>query len=119
MGIYLDRDLRRTQFVLAVARDLHFGKAAARLNIAQSYLSREVKEFEDEQGYLFFERNGHYVAAVTDPGQMFIRTMGPALDDLLAVFERASERGRMNWIVQHWLLATCSRSDIRTGAFDP
>ena len=95
MSIYLDRDLRRTQFVLAVARDLHFGKAAARLNIAQSYLSREVKEFEDEQGYLFFERNGRYVAALTDPGQAFIRNMGPALEDLLAVFERASEMGRM------------------------
>ncbi len=95
MGIYLDRDLRRTQFVLAVARELHFGKAAARLNIAQSYLSREVKEFEDEQGYLFFERNGHYVAAVTDSGQAFIRTMGPVLDDLVAGFERASEMGRM------------------------
>src|SRR4051794_1950139 len=95
MSIYLDRDLRRTQFVLAVARDLHFGKAAARLNIAQSYLSREVKEFEDEQGYLFFERNGRYVAALTDPGRAFIRNMGPALEDLLAVFERASEMGRM------------------------
>lgn len=95
MGIYLDRDLRRTQFVLAVARELHFGKAAARLNIAQSYLSREVKEFEDEQGYLFFERNGHYVAAVTDSGQAFIRTMAPVLDDLRAGFERASEMGRM------------------------
>src|SRR6266700_550820 len=95
MGIYLDRDLRRTQFVLAVARELHFGRAAARLNIAQSYLSREVKEFEDEQGYLFFERNGHYVAAVTDSGQAFIRTMAPVLDDLRAGFERASEMGRM------------------------
>ena len=79
MGLYLDRDLRRTQFVLAVARDLHFGKAAARLNIAQSYLSRAVKEFENERGYLFFERNGESsiqgFAVVVSPGRK--RTLPP------------------------------------------
>jgi DNA-binding transcriptional LysR family regulator len=95
MGIYLDRDLRRIHFVLAVARDLHFTKAAARLSIAQSYLSREVMEFEDEQGYLFFERNGKRVASITDPGQAFIRAIQPVLNDLRAGFERASEMGRL------------------------
>ncbi len=86
-----DRDLRRIQFGLAVARDLHFGNAAARLNVAQSYLSREVKEFEEEQGYLFFQRNGKRVAAMSDSGEAFIRTIQPVLDDLRAGFERASE----------------------------
>lgn len=95
MNLYFDRDLRRIHFVLAVARDLHFGNAAARLNVAQSYLSREVKEFEKEQGYLFFQRNGKRVAAITDSGQAFIRTIKPVLDDLRAGFERASEMGRM------------------------
>jgi DNA-binding transcriptional LysR family regulator len=95
MSIYLDRDLRRMHFVLAVARDLHFGKAAARLNIAQSYLSREVKEFEDEQGYLLFQRNGKRIAAITDSGQAFIRAIQPVLNDLRAGFERASEMGRL------------------------
>jgi DNA-binding transcriptional LysR family regulator len=95
MGISFDRDLRRIRFVLAVARDLHFGKAAARLNIAQSYLSREVKEFEGEQGYLFFQRNGKRVAAITDAGQGFIRAIQPVLDSLRTGFERASEVGRL------------------------
>ena len=95
MSIHLDRDLRKIQFVLAVARDLHFGKAAARLNIAQSYLSRAVKEFEDERGYPFFERNGRRVAAITDSGQAFIRAIQPVLDDLRAGFERACEMGRL------------------------
>ena len=95
MSNYLDRDLRRIQFVLAVARDLHFGKAAARLNIAQSYLSRAVKEFENERGYLFFERNGKRIAAITDSGQAFIHAIQPALDDLRAGFERACEMGRL------------------------
>jgi DNA-binding transcriptional LysR family regulator len=95
MSIHLDRDLRKIQFVLAVARDLHFGKAAARLNIAQSYLSRAVKEFEDERGYPFFERSGKRVAAITDSGQAFIRAIQPVLDDLRAGFERACEMGRL------------------------
>ena|ERR1700761_9149800 len=43
MNLYFDRDLRRIRFVLAVARDLHFGNAAARLDVAQSYLSREAQ----------------------------------------------------------------------------
>jgi DNA-binding transcriptional LysR family regulator len=95
MGIYLDRDLRRIRFVLAVARDLHFGKAAARLNFAQSYLSREVKEFEGEQGYLFFQRKGKRIAAITDAGLAFIREVQPVLNDLRAGLERASEVGRL------------------------
>src|SRR5207253_4813729 len=95
MGNYLDRDLRRIQFVLAVARDLHFGNAAARLNIAQSYLSRAVKEFEDERGYKIFERKGKRVAAITDSGQAFIREIQPVLDDLRAGLERACEMGRL------------------------
>jgi DNA-binding transcriptional LysR family regulator len=54
-----------------------------------------VKEFEDEQGYLFFERNGKRVAAITDSGQAFIRAIRPVLDDLRAGLERAFEMGRL------------------------
>jgi hypothetical protein len=69
MGIDLDRDLRRIQFVLAVARDLHFGKAAARLNIAQSYLSRAVKEFENERGYLSLSGTENALRPLRIPGR--------------------------------------------------
>src|SRR5215469_2117226 len=69
--------------------------AAARLNIAQSYLSREVKKFENEQGYLFFQRNKRGVAAITGAGQAFIREIQPVLDNLRTGFERASEVGRL------------------------
>ena len=77
MGIHIEVDLRRIQFVLAVARELHFGNAAARLNVTESYVSREVKKFESEQGYLFFQRNGKRVAAITDSGQA-IHSRNPA-----------------------------------------
>ena len=95
MGIHIEVDLRRIQFVLAVARELHFGNAAARLNVTESYVSREVKKFESEQGYLFFQRNGKRVAAITDSGQAFIDEIQPVLDSLQTGFERASEVGRL------------------------
>jgi DNA-binding transcriptional LysR family regulator len=95
MSLCIEVDLRRIQFVLAVARELHFGNAAARLNVTESYVSREVKKFESEQGYPFFQRNGKRVAAITDSGQAFIHEIQPILDNLQTGFERASEVGRL------------------------
>jgi DNA-binding transcriptional LysR family regulator len=73
MGIHIEVDLRRIQFVLAVARELHFGNAAARLNVTESYVSREVKKFESEQGYLFFQRNGNQRFVIGCLNNVFMR----------------------------------------------
>jgi DNA-binding transcriptional LysR family regulator len=64
-------EMRLIETALVLAEELHYGRAAARLGIEQSTVSRRIDELEAEIGYQLFARN-HLTVALTDAGRKFI-----------------------------------------------
>ncbi|MER6471098.1 LysR family transcriptional regulator [Streptomyces collinus] len=84
-------DPRLLRAFLAVAEELHFTRAAARLYVAQQALSRDVRRLERELGAELFLRTTRQVALTADGERLLphARRVLTAQDDLLAAFGQA------------------------------
>jgi DNA-binding transcriptional LysR family regulator len=85
-------EIRWVQAFIAVAEELHFGRAATRLQMAQSPLSQTVRKLERELGVSLFERNTRSVA-LTAAGHAFLPHARAVLEEVEAARQatRASE----------------------------
>jgi LysR family transcriptional regulator, hydrogen peroxide-inducible genes activator len=71
--------LTELRYIVALATEQHFGRAAERCNVSQPTLSIAVKKLEDELGVTLFERGKHGVL-VTPLGQRIVTMAGEVLE---------------------------------------
>ncbi|MFG2130859.1 LysR family transcriptional regulator [Streptomyces sp. NPDC048751] len=83
-------DIRELRYFVAVAEELHFGKAAQRLGIAQPPLSRTITQLERRLGIALLERNSRKVT-LTKAGAVLVAEGRSILSALTAAERRTRE----------------------------
>jgi LysR family nitrogen assimilation transcriptional regulator len=85
-----DMDLRDFQYFISIAEMGSFSKAAMAHNIAQSALSRRIRELESDLGVTLFYRNGRG-AVMTEVGQTFLSRARRVMADVAQIRHDLSE----------------------------
>ena len=86
-------ETRELRYFLAVAEELHFGRAADRLGMAQPPLSRAIAQLERRLGVALLERTSRAVA-LTEAGRVLLVEGQAALDAVEAAERRTRRAAR-------------------------
>jgi len=91
----MDRvETRELAYFVAVAEELHFGRAAGRLGMAQPPLSRAIRQLEQRLGVELLIRNSRGVR-LTEAGEVLLYEAHKALDAVGAAVRRTQRAGQV------------------------
>jgi|HubBroStandDraft_1064217.scaffolds.fasta_scaffold129153_2 DNA-binding transcriptional LysR family regulator len=91
---YEDRiDLRQLRYFVAVAEELHFGRAAQRLGMAQPPLTQQIQKLEAALGCRVFSRQPRNTS-LTEAGVVLLEEARRILDEVEEAVERTRRAGR-------------------------
>ena len=98
-------ELRQLRYLVALADECHFTRAAAREHVAQPALSQQIQRLEDELGVALVERTTRHVA-ITDAGRLLVARAKRILAELDAGYAelellRGMEIGHVTVGVMH------------------
>jgi DNA-binding transcriptional LysR family regulator len=93
-------ELRQLRYFVAVAEELHFGRAAERLHMSQSPLSRAIRDLERELGFVLFVRTTRHVE-LTPAGSALLERARRALAEV----DLAVDDARRVALAEHGVLA--------------
>ena len=84
-------EVRHLRAVVALAEELNFTRAAHRLHITQSTLSRQITEIEENCGFRLFTRDNRRTVGVelTDAGRVFVDGACSSLSNIEQAVQRA------------------------------
>lgn len=86
-------ELRHLRYFIAVAEELHFGRAAARLNISQPPLSQQIQLLEQQIGARLLARTNRSVS-LTAAGKQFLADSR----QILSMVDEAAARAERLWL---------------------
>jgi DNA-binding transcriptional LysR family regulator len=81
-------ELRHLRYFVSVGQEQHFGRAAARLRVAQPAVSRQIQDLEKELGFLLFDRLPRGVR-LNAAGELFLSDAQRILQDVAEAKRRA------------------------------
>src|SRR5947209_20453245 len=86
-------ELRHLRYFVAVAEELHFSRAAQRLNVAQPPLSQQIRKLEQMIGHQLLARTSRSVS-LTAAGQALLETARRTLRNVHREIEDTRRIGR-------------------------